>query len=46
MRLGFEVRVTVFEWDNVCVHRAAVNDIDFTRDDARRSVCNTLVIRR
>jgi hypothetical protein len=27
---------------NACAHRAAGNDIDFTRDAARRSVCNTL----
>ena len=31
------------ESENVCVHRAAANNIDFKSGAARRSVCNTLL---
>jgi hypothetical protein len=33
------------EQHNACVHRAAVNDIDFRSDAARRSAWNTLLCR-
>jgi hypothetical protein len=42
VRFGMETANVDFS-DNVCVHRAAANRIDFRTDAARRSVCNTLL---